>query len=267
GGGGRGAGRKPALRSYEDVTAWNATTCARSAGSFTPLSRHRSGERERARSGGGSGARESGSIAGDDSGRSANGSAHGANSGQSAMKIGLFFGLAALAALNPKLLIVDLLLAGSQRPRAMFVCFLLGGMGLGLTVGLLDVLVLHADAIQAQNRASGGLDLALGIRWVAIGALLAADRLPRRRRPAPPPAAKRSSKLGAWAQRVLYEPHYALAVLIGAVVGTPGAAYLLMLHDLVSGKSPTAVQVVAVIVFVVINFALVIIPFAFYIYS
>jgi hypothetical protein len=50
------------------------------------------------------------------------------------------------------------------------------------------------------------------------------------------------------------------------VVGTPGAAYLLMLHDLVSGKSPTAVQVVAVIGFVVINFALVIIPFAFYIY-
>jgi len=45
----------------------------------------------------------------------------------------------ALAALNPKLLIVDLILAGSQRPRAMFVCFLLGGMGLGLTVGLLDV--------------------------------------------------------------------------------------------------------------------------------
>jgi len=183
------------------------------------------------------------------------------------MKIGLFFGLAALAALNPKLLIVDLLLAGSQRPRAMFVCFLLGGMGLGLTVGLLDVLVLHADAIQAQNRASGGLDLALGIPLVAIGALLAADRLHRRRRrPAPPPAAKRSSKLGAWARRVLHEPHYALAVLIGAVVGTPGAAYLLMLHDLVSGKSPTAVQVAAVIVFVVINFALVIIPFAFYIY-
>src|SRR5215510_14302372 len=177
------------------------------------------------------------------------------------MKIGLFFGLAGLAALNPKLLIVDLILAGSRRPRAMFVYFLLGGMGLGLTVGLLDVLVLHADAIKAQNRASGGLDLARGIPLVAIGALLAANRLHRRqRRPAPPPPAKRPSKLGAWARRVLHEPHYALAILIGAVVGTPGAAYLLI------GKSPTAVQVVAVIVFVTINFALVIIPFASYMY-
>jgi hypothetical protein len=149
----------------------------------------------------------------------------------------------------------------------MFVCFLLGGMGLGLTVGLVDVLVLHLDAIKAQNHASGGLDLALGIPLVVIGALLAADRLHRRRRrPDPPPAAKRPSKLGVWVQRVLHEPHYGLAVLIGAAVGTPGGSYLLALHNLVTSKLPTAVQVVAVIVFVTINFALVIIPFAFFIY-
>src|SRR5262249_25315631 len=178
----------------------------RSAGSFTPLSRHRSGERERARSGGSIGTRDSGSITSDGSGRSANGRAHGANTGQTAMKIGLFFGLAGLAALNPKLLIVDLILAGSRRPRAMLVYFVRGGRGLGLTVGLLDVLVLHADAIKAKTRASGGLDLALGIPLVAIGALLAANRLHRRRRrPAPPPA-KRPSKLGAWARRGLHPP-------------------------------------------------------------
>lgn len=50
-----------------------------------------------------------------------------------------FFGLAGIAALNPKLLIVDLILATNQRPRLMFVCFLLGGTGLRLTVGLLNV--------------------------------------------------------------------------------------------------------------------------------
>ena len=83
-----------------------------------------------------------------------------------------FFGLAGLAALNPKLLVVDLMLAGNRRPRLMFVCFLLGGMGMGLTVGLLDVLVLHIDAIKIQNHASGGLDLALGIPLLAVGALL-----------------------------------------------------------------------------------------------
>ena len=52
-----------------------------------------------------------------------------------------FFGLAGLAALNPKLLIIDLILATNQRPRLMFACFLLGGMGLAIAVGLLDVFV------------------------------------------------------------------------------------------------------------------------------
>src|SRR5262250_3531187 len=91
----------------------------------------------------------------------------------------VFFGLAFLAALNPKLLVVDLILAGNQRPRPMFVCFLLGGMGMGLAVGLLDVLVLRIDAIKIQNHASGGLDLALGIPLLAIGAAVG----PRRRLP------------------------------------------------------------------------------------
>jgi hypothetical protein len=176
-----------------------------------------------------------------------------------------FFGLAGLAALNPKLLIIDLILAGNQRPRPMFVCFLLGGMGLGVTVGLLDVLVLHVDAINTQNHASGGLDLALGIPLLAVGALLAANRLPRQR-PHPPAAGKPPPKLESWVERVLHEPRYGLAVLIGAVAGTPGGAYLLALHQLVTGKSPIAVQIVAVFVFVLINFALVIVPFAFYLF-
>ncbi len=40
-----------------------------------------------------------------------------------------FFGLAVLAALNPKLFAVDLLLIENARARLMFACFLLGGMG------------------------------------------------------------------------------------------------------------------------------------------
>jgi len=81
-----------------------------------------------------------------------------------------FFGLAGLAALNPKLLILDLILATNRRPRQMFVCFLLGAIGLNLTIGLLDVFVLHLDAIKTQNHSSGALDLALGIPLLAIEA-------------------------------------------------------------------------------------------------
>ena len=51
----------------------------------------------------------------------------------------------------------------------------------------------------------------------------------------------------------MHGPHYGLAVLIGAAVGTPGAAYLLALHHLVASKTPAAIAVVAVLVFVTIN--------------
>jgi Sap, sulfolipid-1-addressing protein len=175
-----------------------------------------------------------------------------------------FIGLACLAALNPKLLVVDLLFIGNRRPLPTFVCFMLGGIGLAVAIGLVDVFVLQVDAIRTQGSASAGLDLALGIPLVAVGALLASGRLHRRqRRPHARPADKPPPRIQAWAQRVLHEPRFGLAVAIGAVVGTPGGEYLLALHELVTGKAATAVQATDVVVFVLIEFTLVIVPFAF----
>jgi hypothetical protein len=173
-----------------------------------------------------------------------------------------FFGLALIAALNPKLLAVDLLLVDNRRPRLMFGCFLLGGMGLGLTVGFLDVFVLHADAVKTQGSVSAGLDLALGVPVLALGILLATGHLHRRRVHAEAGNDKPTKGEG-WAQRVLREPRFGLAVLIGAVVGTPGASYITALHQLVTGKSSTATQAVAVVIFVIIEFSPVIVPFVF----
>src|SRR6266568_870900 len=175
-----------------------------------------------------------------------------------------FFALAFIAALNPKLLALDLLLIENRRPRAMFLCLLIGGLAVALTVGLLDVLVFHADAIKAQGTVSAGVDLALGLLLLAAGALLATGRLHGRRK-APVPAGDaqpgQPEKKGGWAQRVLAEPRFGLAMLVGALIGIPGASYLTALHNLVTGKSSTATQVVAV--FVLIDFLLIIIPFAF----
>ena len=177
-----------------------------------------------------------------------------------------FFALAFVAALNPKLLAIDLLLIENRRPRAMFLCLLLGGMTVALSIGWLDVLVFHADAIKAQGKVSAGVDLALGLLLLAAGGLLVKGRL-HGRRTAPVPAGdgqpEKPEKKDGWAQRVLREPRLGLAMLIGAVIGIPGASYLTALHILVTGKSSTAAQVVAVVIFVVIDFLLIIIPFAF----
>jgi len=176
-----------------------------------------------------------------------------------------FFALAFTAALNPKLLAIDLLLIENRRPRAMFLCVLLGGMTVALAIGLLDVLVFHADALKAQGRVSAGVDLAVGLLLLAVGGLVATGRLHGRRK-APPAGGGRPEKPGkkdGWAQRVLSEPRLGLAMLVGALIGLPGASYLAALHNLVTGKYSTATQVVAVVGFVVIDFLLIIIPFAF----
>jgi hypothetical protein len=178
-----------------------------------------------------------------------------------------FFGLAFLAALNPKLLGVDLLLMNMRRRVLMFVCFLLGGMGVALAVGLLDVLVLHANAIKTQVSVSAGLDVALGVPLLVIGALVATGRLHGRRRAPAQTRHGQDPKKDEWAQRILRKPRYGLIVLIGAACGLPGGVYLAALHTLVTGKSSTATQVVAVIVFVLIEFSLVIIPLVFLVIS
>jgi Sap, sulfolipid-1-addressing protein len=134
-----------------------------------------------------------------------------------------FFGLAFLAALNPKLLGLDVLLIQNTRPRLMFSGFLLGCMTVCLSIGLLDVFVLRSDAIKTQGQASAGLDLALGVPLVVIGALLATGRLHRRRRAPAPAADGQLPKRAGWEQRLVSKPRFGIAVLLGAVAGTPGA--------------------------------------------
>jgi len=181
-----------------------------------------------------------------------------------------FFALALAAALNPKLLALDLLLIENRRPRAMFFCVLLGAATVALSIGLVDVLSVHADAISAQKKASAGVDLALGLLLLAAGGLLATGRLHgRRREPAAADSAAggtldgQPAKKDSWAARALGEPRLHLAVLIGALVGLPGASYLDALHHLIKGEYSTGYLVIAVVVFVFIELLLIIIPFTF----
>jgi hypothetical protein len=182
-----------------------------------------------------------------------------------------FFALAFSAALNPKLLAIDLLLIENRRPRAMFLCLLLGGITVALTIGLLDVLTVHADALKAQGKASAGVDLGLGLFLLVVGGLLVTGRLHGRQRtpvpvgagaPGPPERPEKKDK-DRWARRFLGEPRLGLALLVGVVLGLPGASYLTALHHLIAGNYSTVIQVIAVVVFVVIEFLLIIIPFAF----
>jgi Sap, sulfolipid-1-addressing protein len=108
--------------------------------------------------------------------------------------------------------------------------------------------------------------MAVGLLLLAADGLVATGRLHDRRKAAVPAGDRqpdKPEKKDGWAQRVLAEPRLGLAMLVGALVGIPGASYLAALHNLVNGQSSTATQVVAVITFVLIDFLLIIIPFVF----
>jgi hypothetical protein len=172
---------------------------------------------------------------------------------------GTFFGLAFLATLNPKLLGVDLLLLENRRPRMMFLCFLLGAIGLSVTIGLLDVLVLQVGTVRTVGQISAAFELVLGGALLAVGALIATGRLgPRQKAQETAPAA--DEKKASWAERVLSEPRPGLAIAVGALMGTPGATYVTALIHLVEGPYSTATQIAGVIVFNLIQFSVVIVP-------
>lgn len=182
----------------------------------------------------------------------------------------MFFALAFIAAANPKLLALDLLLIENRRPRAMFASILAGGLATGVTIGLIDVLLVNTQAVPSERNISAGVDLAVGLILLLIGGLLMTGLLARAwglRPQSAKRAAKKQQRLAnpqdSWATRVLREPRLGIAALIGIICGLPGASYLTALRGLRIGNYSTATQVVGVLVFVIIEFLLIIVPWLF----
>jgi phosphotransferase system glucose/maltose/N-acetylglucosamine-specific IIC component len=159
------------------------------------------------------------------------------------------------------------LLIENRRPQAMFASLLLAGIATGVAVGIIILLALPASALHSERKASAGLDLALGLILLLIGGLLMTGILTRvwtrraRTDRSGQQGEKKKRRLGAdWAQRALCEPHLGVAFLVGFICGLPGAAYLTALHNLRATKSSTGVEVVAVFIFMIISFLLIIVP-------
>ena len=93
-----------------------------------------------------------------------------------------------------------------------------------------------ANAIKTEVSVSAGLDVALGVPLLVIGALVASGRLHGRRRAPEQAGHGQDPKKDEWAQRILRKPRYGLIVLIGVGCGLPGGAYLAALHTLVTGS-------------------------------
>jgi hypothetical protein len=175
-----------------------------------------------------------------------------------------FFILALTAAVNPSLVGVDLAVLMNRRPRAMLLCVLLAGVGIAIAIGLIDVLLIRANFVKGESGLGPGARVAIGLLLIGAGLLLKFG-LPRRKRREPqaggkPATDQPSQKKQSWTARALSEPRLGLAAVVGLVMGLPGAVYLTAMHHLATGDFSTANKVAAVVLFAIIEFALVIVP-------
>jgi Sap, sulfolipid-1-addressing protein len=173
------------------------------------------------------------------------------------------FVLAFAAAVYPTLLAGVILILTRPRPRAQLGGFLAGGMAASLTAGFVILFALNGTGAlgQSQHTVSPAVDLAVAAVSLAVAARLW-------RRPASVPRkAKPASDKPSWLDRSLGRGSLPLVLVAGVVLNLPGVWYLAALKNIGEGGYATVTDVVLVLAFNLIMFALVEVPLVWYFVS
>jgi hypothetical protein len=170
--------------------------------------------------------------------------------------------LAVVSSLDAGLLAATVVLLGRPRPAQKLLAYLIAGMGLSIAIGILVVLVLHGSKLlhEPSRSTSGVIEVVAGalllVVAIAVGTGRAvhwrarrASRGDRSRRP-------RQSLHG----RLMGHDSVWIAGAAGAVYSVPGAYYLAGLALLAKRSVPAATNVVAIVGFNLIMFALIELP-------
>jgi hypothetical protein len=179
------------------------------------------------------------------------------------------FLLALGAALYPTLLAAVVILLSQPRPRRLITAYLAGGLTISITLGLVIVFALKGS--NAVNSGSSGLswraDLAVGglLLLLALALTTRADDRVRQRRargrvaagsPGQGPAEEPSASTEPWSERILARGSVPIVFAAALAINVPGAAYLIGLKDTAAGGHSPATEVITIIAFNVIMFAL-----------
>jgi len=166
-------------------------------------------------------------------------------------------GLALLAALSPTALLVGAVFLGSARPRLVGALYLAGAILMSLVMGIVEIVILR-DAglsLHRQHSARYGLRLGLGVLMLAAGAVLA------RRKPKMP--GPDNAKQGL-VSRMIATPAPGSAFVVGLLLFAPGVTFIAAVQVIATAKASVDLTAVALVVVVVINAALVWLPFLLY---
>jgi hypothetical protein len=170
------------------------------------------------------------------------------------------FGIAAVSALDAGLLTAAVALLGRPQPARQLGAYLIGGMGLSIIFGLLIVLALHGAKVRIGNSTKGIVEVVAGGLLIAVAiAVLSGRRLqwhPRRTKDRDADHPQRQSLR----DRALGHDSLWIAWAAGAAYSLPGAYYLAGLALIVKLNGSAITNVLVVLGFNVIMFALIELP-------
>lgn len=178
--------------------------------------------------------------------------------------------LALAASLDAVLVATVVLLLGQPRSPRQLLAFWLGAIGLSTAIGLVIVLALGRPGLQVNQHgsASPGIEIAAGVALLAIAAAVGSgltDRLKSKRSNKDHEQdAKRRPSL---ADRLRGSDSLWPAFVAGVAYSVPGAYYLAGLALLIKLDAGTSTDIVAVVAFNLVMFALVELPLIGFVFA
>ena len=177
-------------------------------------------------------------------------------------RMGEVFVIAAVSALDAGLLAAAVVMLGRPHPARQLLVYLIGGMGFSITIGLVIVFALHSSsALRGPDKSTrAAIAVAAGALLIVIAAIVLSGRQvqwhPRRTR-------KRNAEdppRPSLPDRALGSDSLWIAWVAGAAYSWPGVEYLAGLTLLAKLNAPPAANVVAILGFNMIMFALIELP-------
>ena len=177
--------------------------------------------------------------------------------------MGAVVGWAFFAAVNPTLIAATTVMLLLDRPGRLMLGYWLGSMFMSVTLGLVIVFALQGSSAVSttKNTASPAADFVFGAILFILAVVLATgrDRSVQERRQSHKAQRGKENETPKWQQQ-LSKGTARTTFIVGAVLGLPGAAYLAGLGHIEKLNYSTAVTVLLVIGFNLVQLLLIEIP-------
>ena len=155
--------------------------------------------------------------------------------------------MAIAVSMEPFRIGMTVLMLNRPRPTLQLLAFLSGGFAMAATVGLVVLFAFRPGLLGSAHFSLPKVQIVIGALAVLLAALLAAGVAP-------------APRLPAQARALAYGPSLWVAGLAGLGIALPSIDYLAVLAVIVASGAAPSTQVGALLVFIVVAFALVELP-------